>query len=505
MKKTLIRRLPLLVPALTLAMGGMSSCNSSTDTTTEEYAVTISNVAIKEFSLSSDSKVMSDLDSVFFSIDLGNGVIFNADSLPKGSDITKLVPVITFANTVSEADIVMSGGSVREGTVNYLENSTDSIDFSGDVKLNVTAADGTNKFTYTIKVNVHQMVPDSLMWDNLATTDLPSRLASPVRQKSVEKDGGVYTIIEESDGSYTWSSTASIADAGWTKNEIVFPFDPAVESLTVTPSSFWMLDDEGDLYCSADGFSWISTGERWVTLVGPYLDYVLGVKESDGVMMHCHYPQTSEIPDSEMNPEFPIYGRTELRTIESKWTEVPTALFVGGTTATGDVSDHTWAFDGNSWATIDSSSTAHLEGANLFRYTVYRETASAFRQIAYDAWIVYGGKKEDGTYNRNLYVSFDNGVTWRLASDSMSVPEEMPGMSEASLIVLDTTLEADIADAWKKIVTARATRSSYVLDGYDISWKCPYIYVIGGVLSSGKLSDSIWRGVLARHTFTPVI
>ena len=137
-KKTTTRRISYLIPAAILLSGGISSCNKST-TPTDEVAVTISNVAVKNFNLKADTKVMANLDSVFFSINLESGVIFNADSLPKGTKISRLIPVITFANGLSKAEIVMSGGSEESKTVDYLKNPNDSIDFTRDVKLNVTA------------------------------------------------------------------------------------------------------------------------------------------------------------------------------------------------------------------------------------------------------------------------------------------------------------------------------------------------------------------------------
>ena len=506
-KKKHNRRLPFLIPALLLLMGSFSSCNSSS-APTEEIAVTVSTVAVKDFYLKADSKVMADLDSVFFSIDLKNGVIFNADSLPKGADITKLVPVITFANSMKEADLVMKGGTLKEGTVNYLENSTDSIDFSGDVKLNVTAFDGESKYTYTIKVNVHKQVPDSLMWDRMATTSLPSRLGAPVSQKTLERDGKVYSLIEEKDHTYTLSTAQSVADGSWNKSELSLSFEPDVRSFTSTPDSFWILSTDGTLYESADATAWSSTGEKWITLIGAYQESVLGIKDDGGKLMHCHYPASASIVDTEMESDFPLFARSPFRTIETLWAEEPTAFFVGGVTSTGERSNHTWAFDGTTWATIDATSTPALEGASLMRYVVYRETQSSFRKVAYDAWIVIGGILENGDFNRQLYVSFDNGVTWRAASDTMTPPSFFPDLSEADAIVIDSSLDADLADGWTEIDTksyTRAVKPSYTLDGYDITWKCPYIYIFGGETTSGKLSDTVWRGVLARLAFTPII
>ncbi len=508
MKKTLNRRIPLLIPALMLMVGGISSCNKSTTTVDDEVTVTISNVAVKSFSLKADSKVMANLDSVFFSIDLDNGVIFNADSLPKGTSVEKLIPVITFSSSVSEAEISMTGGSEDEKKVNYLENPSDTIDFSRDVKLNVTSADGTNKYTYRLKVNVHNLDSDSLIWDKLSETRLPSRLDNPVAQKSLERDGIVYTLIEENDGSYTWATSTSMEDAQWDKVQLDLQFMPNIASLVNTPASFWILDDDGNLYESADGNEWSETGEKWITLIGAYNGSVLGVKDAEGTMMHCHYPASVSIEDSEMDPDFPLYNRSEFRTIETKWSGDPTAFFVGGETATGETSNHTWAFDGSNWATIDAQSTPAIEGATLFKYIVYRRTSNNLKQKAYDAWILMGGVLENGDYNRKTYISFDNGVTWNAGSDALSLPDKLPGSVGSNAVVLYSSLDADLADAWKKVATkSLPTRAnlSYTIDGYDITWECPYIYMMGGVTTSGELLDSIWRGVLARLTFTPII
>lgn len=140
MKKSRITHPSILLPAAFLLMGMASACNSKSDQP-EEIVVTPSTTAVKAFTLKANSAVLSNLDSVFFSIDLDNGVIFNADSLPKGTNITKLIPVITFANSMSEVKIEMEGGSEKTGTVDYLESPNDTIDFSGKVTLNVTAAD----------------------------------------------------------------------------------------------------------------------------------------------------------------------------------------------------------------------------------------------------------------------------------------------------------------------------------------------------------------------------
>ena len=121
------------VAALILGATAMSSCNKETES--EIYQDPVS-LAVTAFNLKADIDNPG-LDSAYFAIDLQHGVIFNADSLRKGTKIDKVVADITFASTVSEAVIEMSGGTTREGEIDYKSNPSDSIDFTGNVVLRV--------------------------------------------------------------------------------------------------------------------------------------------------------------------------------------------------------------------------------------------------------------------------------------------------------------------------------------------------------------------------------
>ena len=506
-KKSLLRLPNLLLPALLLVLGA-ASCNKDSETDeTDQPAVTISTVAVSNFNLKADSKVLANLDSVFFSIDLNNGVIFNADSLPKGTNISRLIPVITFQSAMSEAKLVVEG-TEKTDTINYLTNSTDSVDFTRPVTLKVTAADGVNKYSYRIKVNVHTQVPDSMMWDQLAVAKLPSMTEKPRAQRSVVFGDKALSLIEESNGNYTLSTAASLFDAQWQKKTVSLPFTPNVRSLNATPSALYILADNGDLYTSTNGENWTATGENWVTIIGPFLDSVLGVKSDAEGLAHCHYPASASISDPELDPEFPLEGRSDLRSEESKWSAIPTALFVGGNKPNGELSTATWAFDGRTWAVINEASIPAISGATLVEYVDFRSTGHVFQEKQYDVWILLGGKLADGSCNRNIYYSPDNGVTWIIGSSLLQLPEYFPNLWNADGIVMESPLNANISDAWTKTASkssGRWLKPSYTIDGYDVTWNCPFLYIIGGMTGDDTLSDTIWRGVLARLTFTPIV
>lgn len=495
------------LPALILVMATASSCNKKEESTVDEPAVTISTVAVKNFNLKADSKVLSSLDSVFFSIDLNKKVIFNADSLPLGTKVSRLIPVITFQTSVSEARLV-SRGKEKNDTVDYLTNPNDSIDFTNDVTLNVTAADGKNKYSYTIKVNVHTQKPDSMMWDKMAVAKLPSLGGSPAVQKSVRKDGKVFTLLREGDGSYTLASAEDLFAGIWTREKISLPFEADVRSLEANDRLLWILDTQGRLYSSPDGKTWSDTGEKWVSIIGPYLDSMLGIKDTPTGLTHCHYPASDKITDTPVDPEFPLSGRSATSQFSTKWAELPTIVFAGGVKPSGDYSGSTWAFDGQRWTTINEVELPALKGAVMIRYVEYRNTGGIFQGVPYEVLAVIGGRLADGSFNRSIYLSPDNGVNWRKGSVLTDLPEYFPSLSGADGIVMSTPLSADLAKAWTPAPSpapGRWLKPAYTLDGFDITWECPYIYIIGGETGAGSLSDTIWRGVLARLAFTPII
>ena len=116
--------------------------------------------------------------------------------------------------------------------------------------------------------------------------------------------------------------------------------------------------------------------------------------------------------------------------------------------------------------------------------------------------MIIGGSKKDGTLNRTVYISYDNGVNWGPGSELLQLPKEIPTMTERDNVVMSVRKKANLSDAWKKA----ARRSHNVeVNGDEIYWDCPYIYLMGGFNPQGELYNSIWRGVLARLTFTPVI
>ena len=179
-KYLMLKKIAFYILTVILA-SNFVACNKDSN----DEGVSSSNVAVTAFVINKNDSVLKNIDSVFFSIDLVNARIFNADSLPYGTDVSELqVHIETLGSSV--ADLTFSRSGKKDTTINYLKSPNDKIDFSnGPVKLHLVALDGVAQRDYSISVNVHKIKPDSLFWNKLSKNRLPSNFNNPNIQKTI--------------------------------------------------------------------------------------------------------------------------------------------------------------------------------------------------------------------------------------------------------------------------------------------------------------------------------
>lgn len=495
----------ILSACLIMLMGSLSSCNKKTETEEDVY-MPASSVAVTNFSLKSKSGSKVKVDSVFFSIDLNKGVIFNADSLPVGTDVTRLVPVISYTSSASAVTLTQTGGKTT-GEIDYKKNPNDSVDFSGKVVLKIVAEDNTTSRTYDIKVNVHKVHPDSLVWDRLAVAPIPSRQGNPKSQKTVKFKDTTYSLIEENNNDYTLSIATDILGGEWNKQALSIDFEPAVRTFNATTDLLYVLDKTGVLHSSADGIVWENTGAVWNNIIGAYGDVLLGLRNEGGTFVHTYWPSDYGYSETTASQDFPVADYTNFVQFSNRWTTLPIGFMVGGRLADGSYTDKTWGFDGDHWAVLSEGMTPFVAGATLVPYYVYRKPSSSLVQTEFSVWMLIGGEAVDGKSNRKIYVSYDNGVNWYAAETHMQLPDYFPGLWNLDGFMVEWPKEASLKDNWT--VTPGRTlntmaRVSYKVEDYKVYWDCPYIYIFGGNKENGQLNNEVWRGVLNRLTFTPI-
>lgn len=492
-----------LMPVLLLIIG---ACNEKTDSS-NTYTPS-SSVAITSFRLRPDTKVMEHLDSVFFSIDLEHRVIFNADSLPVGTDVKRLVPVIVYPSNISGATLKSVGGEYEE-TINYMKNPTDSVDFSGDVYFTLIAEDGTTSATYRLKVNVHKTEPDRMMWDQLAVSQLPSRQPAPLAQRTVEHEKKVYSLIREADSKMTLAVSDDFLNNSWNHYDFNPGFDVDIRSFTASDKGFYILSTTGELYESEDALAWVSTGKSWISIIGGYGNWILGLRSDDisGKIVHTAWPE-GEFSETEADERFPIKDQSNFTLFYNKWAPHPIGTLFGGETVSGALSDATWAFDGTTWAILSQGKIPALKGALLIPYFSFLRTSALWLQTEYTTWLLIGGMDEAGNVNAKTWVSYDYGVNWNPGDTMVDLPENLEPLYYSDQVILSTPMSSSLSDAWTKVSSRPAgiySRVPHVVDGTVIRWDCPYIYTFGGYTKGGTFYPHIRRGVLTRLTFAPII
>ncbi len=493
---------------ITIATFGIISCNSESY---EGPIETYSNVAVTSFSLNENDTVLENLDSVYFSIDLPNAIIYNADSLPFGTNVSKLVVSIVTAETCSKVNLIIPTDKSENDTINYLTNSTDSINFSnGPVTLHIVSADLTNERKYKISVNVHQTKPDSLCWNRLASSSLPSlfNYASINEQKTVEYNGNAICLTRSND-KFCIATTENPGTDNWDKQSIEFPFTPNVKSLAATTDALFILDKESNLYTSVDGKTWNNCNQQWAHIYGGYENVLLGVKVANEKYYHVTYPATAE---TEIASEFPISGTSQLLIFENQWNVSPQALMVGGKCTDGQLTGATWAYDGSKWAKISNTPIPACQNMTFVPYFSYKTDTDNWNITKYSTLIAMCGQNENGNAVKTVYISYDQGLNWKEADELMQLPSNIPARYNAQALVYSSTITARSASSWTEGTAISLPRGWYIVNPFDsraitdiTEWECPYIYLFGGEYENDKLYNTVWRGVINRLSFKPII
>lgn len=483
------------------AIIGCSSCNS--DDTWESDPLEQSGVAVKGFTLRPNKSILNNLDSVFFSIDLIECRIFNANPLPYDTDISHLAVKIS-SDECSVAQLFVNG-SDSEGSevIDYLATPEAKINFAnGPVTLRLVSKDGVNQRDYKISVNVATVVRDSLYWDKLQSGNLMG-VANMTRAKTVKIDDKALTLSISASGAVGLSTFIPADESGggsWDQaivtpaftdvNTTNFGTSIDVESFNVaSDGSLYLLDTYGHLHRSTDSgatFSIVDSG--WKSITSPYLEGVIGVKDNAGSLTFAAYPTSIwlSIPGA-IATDFPISGVSSPAVFSTKWTPKPQVIIAGGRTASGTLTGASWAFDGNKWAKI-SSRLPQGTGYALTNYVIAETDTTNWQTYTRNVIIAFGGNGL--TQMRTVWISRDMGVNWQQGSKEVQLPDYIPSVSGGSLIVFDKTLEADV-------VTPLAVKPI-------TSWVCPYLYLFGGYDTSGNLNNQYWSGVINHLRFKPL-
>ncbi len=481
-----------------LLAGVAVACNSSNSDDDEiVYDTSGSTTMVNAFSLGSNDKVLYNLDSVFFTIDQERALIYNADSLPVGTNVTKLTVSLTLNETVSSAEFIVKGGTVQsDTTISYSSTTTDSIDFTGNVTVKITSLNGNYVRNYNVKVNVHQTEPDSLHWNQAARRDIPNVTGTLHGSKMVQMGDTFHMLTNDATG-WVMSTAANPGQGTWSRSQMAFPFTPQLSTFTATTDALYILDNNGELYTSTNGGgTWTDCGVAWTNIYGAWEGKLLGVKNMGGAYWHDEFPKADNFVSTQLTDSFPVNGASNLAKANNSWTPAQQVMMAGGVNKQGNRLSTVWGYDGTRWGQINGHGTSRLPAisqAVLVPYVTHNVDTVNFSVTQSVTWLLFAGSLSSGTMNTTTYQSQDQGITWTKAATSMQLPSYIPACNGASVALVNETLTASSASRRATGVTQPITQ-----------WSVPYIYLAGGYAGNGTALQSIWKGAINRLTFKPM-
>ncbi|MDR1880425.1 MAG: DUF6242 domain-containing protein [Tannerellaceae bacterium] len=389
----------------------------------------IRDAQIASFTLQNDS--VAGLSKVVFTIDQLNGRIFNLDSMPFGTKLENAVCTLEYVIGVAGTQVM------QEATGDTIWwNGTDSLNFSKPVKFVTTAYDLITTKTYIAQVNIHQVQPDTMIWekyagrltgqavDEQAVTICPydGQEAYFLYVKPAAPDKGYELYFSPVTDARTWTA---LPLAGLPSS------DMRISQFTEYESIYYMPSSAGALYKSGNGRDWelVQNAPVVRSLLGAVdkgvrqSSALAVVAERDGALLFAAMDKDGQWRYGEAVPAgFPLSGFGHIR-YHSMYYEY--LMVVAGLNAGLQPTNHAWATaNATEWVLLTNSDLEFFEkkeGVMLTRYD--------------DKFYLIGGINAAGEASKEIHYSIDNGVSWAPIDSMVVLPEEYKARGYASVHV----------------------------------------------------------------------
>lgn len=346
-----------------------------------------------------------------FVIDQNKGLIYNVDSLPKGTDITRVVPEISadgYVFIVAETDSIWEEG--------------DSLDFTKPIQFKVMSMKGSYGRTYTATVNVHQQDPNLMSWESFEgnfSKEIKRQKAVYFNQQILvfaEQENQVAVTIANQDNAREWTDLQAID----------IPAKADYSSVIVWGESLYILADN-ELYLSANGLHWtkveteqklsgltasISIGNE-KKIIGVTTDNVYA-ESKDGITWLTYATMPTDFPQGNYSyTAYPLATNDDLYRI----------VLMGQNEVENDTTNIVWSqlSSEHEWTPLDMEdnmqSCPNLQNAGMIHYN--------------GMLYAFGGPGKEGNSEKAFkyfYVSNDNGIGWEKITEDVLFPHEFTNL-----------------------------------------------------------------------------
>lgn len=217
-----------------------------------------------------------DFSSVKMTIDHLGGRIFNADSLPLGCDITKVLA------TASTRNSGMVGIKNVDSDTTRVFNSTDSVDYTKERELIVYSNSTRSSHRYKVTLNVHKEDGDKFVWTKLSNNTAEVGISALKGMRMVALPGN-QLVLAGTDGTATRLYT-SADGSNWNQTTPAALDANAYQNL-MTDGEKALFISGGYLYTTTDGKSWTWTATTQKQLVAAS-DKHLFAYDAEGALNH---------------------------------------------------------------------------------------------------------------------------------------------------------------------------------------------------------------------------
>ena len=385
----------------------------------------------------SDSTYISNFSgaSCKFSIDHLNGLVFNADSLPKWTNPKKILC------TVSTYKSSPVGFMKPDNDTIFIFHNTDTMDFTEPIEFRIYPTDNSGNYRkYMVSVNIHKEEGDSMKWTKVATE--PNIAIEKSRLYSL---GDSMILMGQKDGATKIYGTLAKDGTVWNEVSANITLDEKAYNNTVIYKNALFTLSNGTLYKSVDAKTWQAISTPAIdNLVAAGSVEMYGIGSGKIMMSKDNGTTWQEDAMSDASADLPVKDFSYVVTNVSSNAETERIVFAGNKNSASDGRNAMiWSKVVEKRADSDTYSWVHLQPSREQGGLPYHDNLC---MVQYDGKLFAMNKDY-------ILVSIDDGLVWKIASSLYQKPASFSAQASEITMATDSNkylwFVTDKGEVWR--------------------------------------------------------